>query len=236
MKEALIKVDHLTSTVKLNNGDSLITVDDVCLEFFDGKSYAIVGKSGSGKTSLVSILGLLNHSFEGVFEYKGIAVKNLNDKELSRLRSQKIGFVFQNYSLIKHLKVWENIELPLLYSKIMKSKTERRKRILEVLSMVALEERFNDYPNKLSGGEQQRVVIARALVTNPEVLICDEPTGALDKKTGNRVMNILWDSSIKEKMTLILVTHDIDIAKRCDVIINMDGGKILSVANGDKRS
>lgn len=236
MNEILIRVENLTATVKLNNGDTLITVNNVGFELFSGKSYAIIGKSGSGKTSLISILGLLNSSFEGIFEYKGISIKNLNDKEISRMRSQKIGFVFQNYSLIKHLKVWENIELSLLYSKKICSKEERKKRILEVLAMVSLEDRFYDYPSGLSGGEQQRVAIARALATSPEILICDEPTGALDNKTGEKVIKILLDAVLKERTTLLLVTHDNDIAQNCDIIMNMDGGRISNVSDGFKRS
>ena len=213
MNEILIRVENLTATVKLNNGDTLITVNNVGFELFSGKSYAIIGKSGSGKTSLISILGLLNSSFEGIFEYKGISIKNLNDKEISRMRSQKIGFVFQNYSLIKHLKVWENIELSLLYSKKIRSKEERKKRILEVLAMVSLEDRFYDYPSGLSGGEQQRVAIARALATSPEILICDEPTGALDYNMTVKFMKIV-EKMKKEGTTVLLVTHDENTVKQ----------------------
>lgn len=231
MSELLVKIKNLTASVKLNNGDKLTTVDNVSFDIFNGKSYAIVGKSGSGKTSLISILGLLNSSYEGYFRYRNILIKDLNDRELSKFRSQKIGFVFQNYSLIKHLRVWENIELSLLYSKKYTGKKERRDRILNVLSMVELDKRENDYPSNLSGGEQQRVAIARALVNSPEILICDEPTGALDKKTGELVMGILLNVVKKEKKTLILVTHDNDIADNCDVIMNMDGGKIINVSD-----
>lgn len=231
MSELLVKIKNLTASVKLNNGDKLTTVDNVSFDIFNGKSYAIVGKSGSGKTSLISILGLLNSSYEGYFQYRDILIKDLNDRELSKFRSQKIGFVFQNYSLIKHLRVWENIELSLLYSKKYTGKKERRDRILNVLSMVELDKRENDYPSNLSGGEQQRVAIARALVNSPEILICDEPTGALDKKTGELVMGILLNVVKKEKKTLILVTHDNDIADNCDVIMNMDGGKIINVSD-----
>lgn len=229
MDEILIDVENLISKVKLNNGDILTTVDNVSFRLFKGKSYAIVGKSGSGKTSLISILGLLNSSFEGKFEYGGTSVKSLSDKELSETRSNNIGFVFQNYSLIKHLTVFENIELSLLYSKLYKSKKERTYRIRELLIMVGLELRENDYPNNLSGGEQQRVAIARALASYPEIIICDEPTGALDKKTGEMVMSLLLNIVKKEDKTLILVTHDIDIANNCDVVLHMDGGKITNV-------
>lgn len=230
MKEVLIKVKDITANVRLNNGDNLITVDHVSFELYKGRSYAIVGKSGSGKTSLVSILGLLNSSFQGDFKYKNISVKCLNDKKLSKLRSQKIGFVFQNYSLIKHLKVWENIELSLLYAKANMNQKQRRERISEVLSMVGLRIKENDYPSNLSGGEQQRVAIARALVTSPEMLICDEPTGALDRKTGKLVMEIIFNVVAKEKTTLVLVTHDHDIANNCDIIMNMDEGRIINVS------
>lgn len=229
MGEILIDVENLTSKVKLNNGDILTTVDNVSFRLLKGKSYAIVGKSGSGKTSLISILGLLNSSFEGKFDYMGTSVKSLSDKELSRTRSNNIGFVFQNYSLIKHLTVFENIELSLLYSKFYKSRKERSDRIREVLNMVGLETRGNDYPNNLSGGEQQRVAIARSLVAYPEIIICDEPTGALDKKTGEMVMKLLLDIVKKEERTLILVTHDTDIANNCDVVLHMDGGRIIHV-------
>ena len=196
-----------------------------------GESYAVVGKSGSGKTSLVSILGLLNSSFHGEYFFDDVAVKKLSDRKLSKLRSEKFGFVFQNYSLIPHLRVWENIELPLIYARAKLKKKQRKKRISELLEMVGLKDRENEFPSSLSGGEQQRVAIARALVAFPEVLICDEPTGALDKKTGEHIMNILYDSVKKENTMLILVTHDPDLAISCDKVLTMDEGRIISVSH-----
>lgn len=231
MKDVLIKVKDISAIIELNNGESLVTVDRVSFELENGKSYAIVGKSGSGKTSLVSVLGLLNSSFTGDYEFRGSSVKSLKDRELSRLRSRKFGFVFQNYSLISHLKVWENIELSLLYAKLAMNRKQRKERILEVLSLVGLNQRGDDHPNNLSGGEQQRVAIARALVASPEVLICDEPTGALDKKTGELVMEILMNVVTKEKATLILVTHDQDLAKKCDTVMHMDEGRVVHGSN-----
>lgn len=155
----------------------------------------------------------------------------MSDKSLSKLRSQKLGFVFQNYSLIEHLRVWENIELPLIYAKSKLNRQQRDDRIEELLKMVHLEDRKNDFPSNLSGGEQQRIAIARALVASPEVLICDEPTGALDKKTGEYVMQLLQSLVNQQNVMLILVTHDPDLAQNCDVILTMDGGRITDVSN-----
>lgn len=221
MKKSIIRVEGLTATVKLNNGDFLTTVNNVGFQLSSGESYAIVGKSGSGKTSLISVLGLLNSAFQGEYYYEGMSVSKMSDKELSRLRSREFGFVFQNYSLIEHLRVWENIELPLIYAKTKLNKKQRQNKIIKLLQMVGLENRQMDFPSVLSGGEQQRVAIARALVSSPHILICDEPTGALDKKTGEYVIKLLLDLVKMEKITLLLVTHDPDLAKTCNTIFTM---------------
>lgn len=231
MANTIIRVNNLTATVKLNNGEILTTVNKVSFEMCMGKSYAVVGKSGSGKTSLISVLGFLNSSFDGDYFYRDMAVKGMTDKELAKLRSQEIGFVFQNYSLVNHLKVWENIELPLVYSKSKLSTKQRQSKIIELLKMVGLEYRKNDFPSNLSGGEQQRVAIARALIASPQILIGDEPTGALDKNTGEAVMGLLHNMVEYQNIMMILVTHDYDLARKCDVIISMDGGKIVNVSS-----
>ena len=233
MKKSIIRVEGLTATVKLNNGDFLTTVNNVGFQLSSGESYAIVGKSGSGKTSLISVLGLLNSAFQGEYYYEGMSVSKMSDKELSRLRSREFGFVFQNYSLIEHLRVWENIELPLIYAKTKLNKKQRQNKIIKLLQMVGLENRQMDFPSVLSGGEQQRVAIARALVSSPHILICDEPTGALDKKTGEYVIKLLLDLVKMEKTTLLLVTHDPDLAKTCNTIFTMDEGRITNVSCSD---
>lgn len=230
MKKSIIRVEGLTATVKLNNGDFLTTVNNVGFQLSSGESYAIVGKSGSGKTSLISVLGLLNSAFQGEYYYEGMSVSKMSDKELSRLRSREFGFVFQNYSLIEHLRVWENIELPLIYAKTKLNKKQRQNKIIKLLQMVGLENRQMDFPSVLSGGEQQRVAIARALVSSPHILICDEPTGALDKKTGEYVIKLLLDLVKMKKITLLLVTHDPDLAKTCNTIFTMDEGRITNVS------
>lgn len=233
MKKSIIRVEGLTATVKLNNGDFLTTVNNVGFQLSSGESYAIVGKSGSGKTSLISVLGLLNSAFQGEYYYEGMSVSKMSDKELSRLRSREFGFVFQNYSLIEHLRVWENIELPLIYAKTKLNKKQRQNKIIKLLQMVGLENRQMDFPFVLSGGEQQRVAIARALVSSPHILICDEPTGALDKKTGEYVIKLLLDLVKMKKITLLLVTHDPDLAKTCNTIFTMDEGRITNVSCSD---
>ena len=145
------------------------------------------------------------------------------------LRANNIGFVFQNYSLIKHLRVWENIELPLLYAKKNLDKRQRKEMIQSLLKSVGLEEKENDYPSKLSGGEQQRVAIARALATSPEVILCDEPTGALDKKTGQQIIELLFQLVHERDIMLLFVTHDSDVANICNIIYEMDEGRIQCV-------
>lgn len=231
MEQPLIEVNQLSASVRLNNGENLEVIRNATLKMFSGQSYAIVGKSGSGKTSLISILGLLNASFGGEYLYNGMSVKDMSDNELSLFRSRKIGFVFQNYSLIKHLKVWENVELPIFYTKQKISKQDRYQRVIELLTSVGLETRKDDYPSNLSGGEQQRVAISRALVTFPEILICDEPTGALDQETSEYVMTLLKDMVKQHNTMLILVTHDLDLARTCDTILHMDNGVITDASD-----
>lgn len=224
--ESLIQIKNLTAAVRLNNGDTLVTVNNASIELKRGNSYAIVGKSGSGKTSLISIIGLLNRSYKGEYLYDGVSVSALTDRELSMLRANNIGFVFQNYSLIKHLRVWENIELPLLYAKKNMDRKQRQEVIRNLLKSVGLEDKENDYPANLSGGEQQRVAIARALTVSPEAILCDEPTGALDKKTGQQIMELLLQIVRENNIMLLLVTHDSDIANTCDTIFEMDEGRL----------
>ena len=229
--ESLIQIKNLTAAVRLNNGDTLVTVNNASIELKRGNSYAIVGKSGSGKTSLISIIGLLNRSYKEEYLYDGVSVSALTDRELSMLRANNIGFVFQNYSLIKHLRVWENIELPLLYAKKNMDRKQRQEVIRNLLKSVGLEDKENDYPANLSGGEQQRVAIARALTVSPEAILCDEPTGALDKKTGQQIMELLLQIVRENNIMLLLVTHDSDIANTCDTIFEMDEGRLRCAKN-----
>ena len=206
-------------------------LDGVSLIVEEGEFIAVVGTSGCGKTTLMNMLGGLDiPDFGGVW-IRNTSLKDLNKEERTIFRRRNIGFVFQNYSLIKHLRVWENIELPLLYAKKSFTAKQRHEIITGLLKSVGLESKENDYPINLSGGEQQRVAIARALAVSPEAILCDEPTGALDKKTGTQIMELLHSVVKENGIMLLLVTHDPDIADTCDTIFEMDGGRITCAKN-----
>ncbi|XCB30444.1 ABC transporter ATP-binding protein [Arcanobacterium hippocoleae] len=226
MCERLLELEDVTARVNLGRRQVLTTVDNVSLSIIRGTSNAIVGKSGSGKTSLISILGLLNSEFTGRYMYGDCDVSGLSDRKRSKLRGSKIGFVFQNYSLIRHLNVAQNVDLSLHYSRENLSRKQGFDRIRQALEDVGLAERSKEYPGSLSGGEQQRVAIARALVLRPELLICDEPTGALDTDTGIQVLNVLMELVKSSRTTLVLVTHDTDVAARCENLMYMDSGRL----------
>lgn len=229
MSGVLLELEDVTAKVQLGRRQLLTTVDSVSLKITRGTSNAIVGKSGSGKTSLVSILGLLNSDFTGRYIYGGTDVANLTDRQRSKLRGSRIGFVFQNYSLIRHLNVFENVDLSLRYSNETLTHRQRLGRITQALENVGLAERSKDYPGGLSGGEQQRVAIARALVLHPELLICDEPTGALDTDTGKQVLDVLMGLVNTSKTTLVLVTHDREVAAHCENLMHMESGQLIHV-------
>ena len=223
--QLLVQARGLRCDVHIPGGRLLRVVDDVSLDIRCGESYAIVGKSGSGKTSLISILGLLNSRYEGSLIFDGCDMASIGDRRRAMLRASSIGFVFQNYSLIRQLKVWENVALPLRYSR-RGSEPKRHRIAMEYLERVGLAERGGEYPRTLSGGEQQRVAIARALVCSPRLLICDEPTGALDKDTGEAVMALLMNLVADDSRTLVLVTHDADVAAMCRHRLHMDRGRV----------
>ena len=225
----LIRLEHLSAEVRLPDGERLTTVDDVSASFERGTSTAIIGKSGSGKTSLASIVGLLNNDYDGTLSYDGRDCAAWNDADRARFRCRHVGFVFQNYSLIPHLSAWENVALPLQYRGGIPLRVIRR-RASRMLHTVGLGSRtVCSMPSRLSGGEQQRVAIARAVAKNPKILLCDEPTGALDYNTGKQVLQILQDMSRKKGATVVIVTHNSAIAPIADRVIRMHDGKVTAV-------
>lgn len=195
----------------------------------EGDFLAIMGPSGSGKSTLMNIIGCLDKASSGTYHIEGTDVSELSDNQLSDLRNQKIGFVFQNFNLMPKLTACQNVELPLTYMRI--PKKERRERALEMLRLVGLEERSDFKPMELSGGQKQRVAIARALVTNPSFILGDEPTGALDTKTSVQIMD-LFKQFNDEGKTIVIITHEPEVAQLCKQTVILRDGNIESKAIG----
>jgi putative ABC transport system ATP-binding protein len=216
----LNKVKKVYSTGKI----SFPALNGIDLKIEAGEYSAIMGPSGSGKSTLLNILGFLDTPTEGKYYYQGKDVSNLDDKELARLRNKEVGFVFQNFNLLSRLTAFSNVELPLIYSGI--SGKERKRRVMAMLEKVGLKERAFHRPNELSGGEMQKVAIARALVNNPSLILADEPTGNLDTKSGNEIMKI-FDQLAAEGRTIIIVTHDPNIAAHARRLIRITDGLII---------
>ncbi|MBU3107813.1 ABC transporter ATP-binding protein [Clostridium gasigenes] len=203
--------------------EKLHALKDINLKIEEGEFLAIMGPSGSGKSTMIKILGLLDNSFEGEYFMLNKDIRGLSDDELSSFRNEKIGFIFQDFNLIKRLSVKENIELPMLYKGC--SMRETKGIVLEALKKVKLEHKISKYPTQLSGGQQQRVSIARALVNKPKIIIADEPTGALDSTTSKEIMEIFKDLN-KEGITIILITHDINVARKSNRIMSIFDGEL----------
>lgn len=222
----MIQLEHIIKEFK--NGDYVTrALDDINITIEKGEFVAIMGPSGSGKSTMMNILGLLDNPTKGKYLLNGVNVAGLSEKEFAKIRNKEIGFIFQSYNLLKRLSIYRNVELPLIYSGIAKS--ERKKRILEALDRVGLADKANSKPNELSGGQMQRVAIARALVTKPSFLLADEPTGALDQKTGKMVLD-LFTKLHEEGATIILVTHDAQVATFADRTVEILDGKVRGEA------
>lgn len=190
-----------------------------------GSFVIIMGKSGSGKTTLLNLLGLLDKFDGGKYIYNDVDVTGMNDNQRSDFRNKNIGFIFQQFHLIESLNIGQNIELPMLYSGV-KSKSKREENIKRSLQQVGLLEKINNYPNQLSGGQQQRISIARALVNEPDIILADEPTGALDSKTGLEIINLLTELN-KQGKTIIMVTHDEDFKKYASHLVFLKDGVFI---------
>lgn len=206
-------------------GDTeLHAVDGVSFKIYKGEFVAIVGQSGSGKSTCMNIIGCLDKPSTGAYYLSGEDVSDMNDDALAEVRNKMIGFVFQQYNLLPKLTVKENVEVSMQYAGV--SKKERTERSLKVLERVGLSTKLKSHPNQLSGGQQQRVSIARALAGDPSVILADEPTGALDSKTGIRVLELLQELH-REGNTIVLITHDNAIAKKAERMIRLEDGKVV---------
>ena len=199
-------------------------LDGVSLEVERGEFVAVVGQSGSGKSTMMNVLGCLDIPTRGDYFLDGVDVRELSDKELSRIRNKQIGFIFQQYNLIQNLTVLENVELPLIYQGI--DPIDRRELAMEALGRVGLADRAQHKPTQMSGGQQQRVAIARAISTHPPIIMADEPTGALDSRTGREVLGFLQKLN-QEGDTVVLITHDNSIAVKAKRIVRLQDGRII---------
>ncbi len=228
---SLIEVKHLIKTYQTGE-ESFNALDDVSLSVNHGEFVAIMGASGSGKSTMMNTLGTLDRPNSGSYHLDGIDVFSLSSDELSEIRNVKLGFVFQGFNLISRTSALDNVQLPMIYKGI--PEEERIERARNALKIVGLENRENHMPNQMSGGQQQRVAIARAIVNDAPLILADEPTGNLDTKTSIDVMNFFVELNEVYKKTIILVTHEPDIAEYCRRIVRFKDGKIISDELNDK--
>ena len=210
------------SKVYGENSNKVIANDAISFDINEGEFVVILGPSGAGKSTLLNIMGGMDNASEGSINVFGKEIVGLSEDELTKYRREDIGFVFQFYNLIPNLTVLENVELA---EQIVK----QPKDAIEILKLVGLENRLNNFPSQISGGEQQRVAIARAIAKNPKLLLCDEPTGALDYKTGKNILNILKNYSVAEKKTVIIITHNSSIAEAADKVIEIYDARVKRV-------
>ncbi len=218
----MINIDSLVKAFTLGD-ETIVAVNHVSLHVERGDFIAIVGPSGSGKSTLMNIIGLLDKADEGIYTFDGIDVTSLEDNQQAAIRNEKIGFVFQSFFLLQKLNAIENVMVPLLYRGV--SEKEARERAAEILKKLGLEDRMNHLPKELSGGQQQRVAIARALVGNPELILADEPTGALDQTTGKEILKLLQELN-RGGQTIIIITHDNFIAHQAKRIVRIEDGRL----------
>ena len=230
----MLKVKNLVRTYRSGDGRKFNAVDDVSFEVNDGVFASVIGKSGAGKSTLLGLLGALDRPTSGEIEVNERDIAKISGSELDEYRGKEIGFIFQNYQLIPNLSARENVMLPLEFAGV--SRKEREARANELLEKVGLDDsRKSQKPGRLSGGEQQRVAIARALANRPDLILADEPTGNLDDTTGKMIFSLLHELSRNENVTIVAVTHDLDIAGRTDISFTISDGKLVKTAGKTSR-
>ncbi len=233
MTEAMIRVHDVTKTYQ-RGGETLIVLDRLNLEMEQGRFYALMGPSGSGKTTLLNLIGGLDRADSGEIFVAGEDLGDLSGAELARWRASHVGFVFQGFNLIPVLSALENVELPLKLSPL--SRSERRKHAEYALELVGLKDRMRHRPRQLSGGQEQRVAIARAVATDPKVILADEPTGDLDRKSADQVLELLSRLNEEFKKTILVVTHDPHAAERAGSVVHLDKGQLGKIEHNHATS
>ena len=226
VEKPVITLKNIKKSYFVGKENELEILHGINLEIYKGEFVAIVGESGSGKSTLMNILGALDKPTSGEYYLDDIDILNATDKQLSSIRNQKVGFVFQTFNLIGKMNAYKNVELPLIYAGV--DKKQRNVRALELLNKVGMSERIKHYPNQLSGGQKQRVAIARALANNPRIILADEPTGALDSKTSRLIMDIFHSLHKQADITIILITHNRKLAEECERVLTISDGMIIS--------
>ena len=226
----VIRAEQIKKSFNVGKENELEILHGIDLTIRQGEFISIVGSSGSGKSTLMNILGLLAKPSEGGSFLDEDDLSRATDQELSRLRNQKIGFVFQNYNLIARTNALKNVELPMLYGRV--EPATRQRRAVEMLRLVEMEDRMYHTPDQLSGGQKQRVAIARALANQPSLLLADEPTGALDSATGRVIMDLFWKLHTEAGITIVLITHSEELAQETERIFTLKDGQIIGERGG----
>ena len=229
MDNNIIEMTNVTKSFFIGKPNQLDILKKINLNVKKGEFIAIIGASGSGKSTLMNIIGALDRQTSGEYFLAGIDIRKINDNNLSEIRNKKIGFVFQNSNLIPRTNSLQNVELPMLYYGI--DRKTRINRAKELLQLVGMEDRMNHLPSELSGGQKQRVAIARALANDPDIILADEPTGALDSETGRIIMNIFHKIHETQGRTIILITHEMKLASETQRIITLKDGEIIGEKN-----
>lgn len=226
MKKTIIDMHGIVKSFYIGTPNELEILHGINITVKEGEFVSIVGQSGSGKSTLMNIIGALDRATKGSYMLDGVPIGICDDKRLSEIRNKKIGFVFQTFNLISRTTALKNVELPMLYSGV--SKAERTRRAKELLDLVEMSDRMTHMPNELSGGQKQRVAIARAMANNPSIILADEPTGALDSSTGRLVMDLFHKLHKEQGKTIVLITHNPELAAETDRILTMKDGLIVS--------
>ena len=226
VQEHVISLNGIVKRFYIGKPNELEILHGINLEVERGEFVSIVGESGSGKSTLMNIIGALDRPTEGEYRLQGKNIGEAKDRELSSIRNEEIGFVFQTYNLIPRTTALENVELPMLYGKM--KKTERRERARELLELVGMKERMLHKPEELSGGQKQRTALARAMANDPSIILADEPTGALDSETSRRIMDIFHRLHREQGKTIVLITHSTELAQETDRVVKISDGRILA--------
>ncbi len=231
MSEPVIRMENIIKRYYVGKPNELEILHGINLEVQKGEFVSIVGESGSGKSTLMNIIGVLDRQTEGNYFLEGQDVNQMGDEVRSAIRNKRIGFVFQNFNLLPRANALKNVMIPLMYSEVREK--NQKERAMEMLRMVGMEERAGHRPNELSGGQKQRVAIARAMMNDPAIILADEPTGALDSKTGHMVMDLFHKLHEEQGKTIVLITHSQELARETSRIVTLFDGNIVADNGGE---